>query len=173
MISIARHRSSLAVGNIVGSAISNVLGAFSLGLIFRKDKKPIVFDRSSRIYTLLLLLLTILIAGLSEFGHHDMWKIVGGIAIGLFAVYIASIAWSITKGLVAAPELSDSDSDNDSSSDEREIQPRQNANGSTERIATTNPVKPPPTTDAIESIEMCNATTSTPERLSTSAVDIP
>ena len=99
-----------------------------------------------------------------------------GVAIGLFALYIASIAWSITKGLVAAPELSDdseSDSDNEGTSDEREIQSRQNANGSTERIATTNPVKPPPTTDAIESIEMHNATTSTPERLSTSAVDIP
>ena len=175
MISIARHRSSLAVGNIVGSAISNILGAFSLGLIFRKDKKPIVFDRSSRIYTLLLLLLTILIAGLSEFGHHDMWKIVGGVAIGLFAVYIASIAWSITKGLLAAPELSDSDSDsdNESSSDEREIQSWQNANGSTERIATTTLTKPPPTTDTIESIEMPNATASTPERLSTPAVDIP
>ncbi|KAK5399985.1 hypothetical protein LTR06_011351 [Exophiala xenobiotica] len=177
VISIARHRSSLAVGNIVGSAISNILGAFSLGLIFRKEKIPIVFDRSSKIYTLLLLLLTILIAGLSEFGHHDMWKIVGGIAIGLFAAYVASIAWSITKGLVAAPELSDSDSDsdsdNDSSSDEEEIQSRQNANGSTERIATTTPANPPPTTDTIESIDMPNAITSTPERLSTPAVDIP
>jgi len=175
VISIARHRSSLAVGNVVGSAISNILGAFSLGLIFRKDKNPIVFDRSSKIYTLLLLLLTALIAGLSEFGHHDMWRIVGAIAIGIFAVYIASIAWSITKGLVAAPELSDSDSDseNDSSSDEEDIQSRQNANGSTERIATTTPAKPPPTTDTIEGIDKPNVTISTPDRLSTPAVDIP
>ena len=177
MISIARHRSSLAVGNIVGSAISNILGAFSLGLIFRKDKNPIVFDRSSKIYTLLLLLLTILIAGLSEFGHHDLWKIVGGLAIGLFAVYIASIAWSITKGLVAAPELSDSDNDSDSgnnsSSDEHEIQSPQNEIGSTERLITPTPAKSPSTTDAAQIIDMPNATTSTPERSSTSAIDIP
>ena len=32
VISISRHRSSLASGNIVGSTISNILGAFSLGL---------------------------------------------------------------------------------------------------------------------------------------------
>ena len=175
VISIARHRSSLAVGNIVGSAISNILGAFSLGLIFRKDKNPIVFDRSSKIYTLLLLLLTILIAGLSEFGHHDMWKIVGGFAIGLFAVYITSIAWSITKGLVAAPEMSDSDSDsdNDNNSVEEDMQSPQNANDSTERVATTTPAKPASTTDTTESIDMANATTSLPEQFSTPAVDIP
>lgn len=116
MISIARHRSSLAVGNIVGSAISNILGAFSLGLIFRKGESSIVFDRSSKIYTLLLLVLTTLIAGLSEFGHRDGWRIAGGFVIGVFAVYIASIAWLIARGLVAAPELSDSESDSDSDS---------------------------------------------------------
>ena len=108
-----------------------------------------------------------------------MWKIVGGFAIGLFAVYIASIAWSITKGLVAAPELSDSDSDSDSgndsssSSDEHEIQSPQNETGSTERLITPTPAKSPPTTAAARIIDMPNATTSTPERLSTPAVDIP
>lgn len=39
-----------------------------------------------------------------------MWRIVGGIAIGLFVVYIFSIAWTIYKGLITAPEASDSDS---------------------------------------------------------------
>jgi len=72
VVSIARQRSSLAVGNIVGSSISNILGAFSLGLIFRKDESQIIFDRSSKIYTLLFLLLTIPIAGLSEFLLLDL-----------------------------------------------------------------------------------------------------
>lgn len=119
-ICIARHRPSLAVGNVVGSAISNILGAFSLGLMFRKDDGPVVFDRSSKIYTLLLLLLTVLIFGLSEFGHHGVWRIAGGVSIGLFVIYAGSIAWSITRGLVVAPELSDTDSDSDDSSDDEE-----------------------------------------------------
>ncbi|KIW14738.1 hypothetical protein PV08_07522 [Exophiala spinifera] len=114
VLSIARQRSSLAVGNIVGSCISNILGAFSLGLIFRKDEAPIIFDRSSKVYALLLLLLAIPIAGLSKFGHRGMWTTAGGIAIGVFVVYIASIAWFITRGRMVAPELSDSDSDSES-----------------------------------------------------------
>lgn len=114
VVSIARHRSSLAVGNIVGSTISNILGAFSLGLIFHKGNEPIVFDRSSKIYTLLLLSLTLLVAGLSAFVHHDMWKVIGGMVIVLFAVYLFSIAWTIMKGRMTAPERSDSGSDSDS-----------------------------------------------------------
>lgn len=163
VISIARQRSSLAVGNIIGSTISNILGAFSLGLIFRKEESHIVFDKSSKIYTLLLLPLTILIAGLSEFGHHDMWRIVGGIAIGLFAVYVASIAWSITKGRMAAPELSDSDSDsyNDSSGDGEGNHFSHDANGPIERIASTPPAEMPATIDNIHSINVPDATTST------------
>lgn len=116
MISIARHRFSLALGNIVGSAISNILGAYSLGLIFRKNEAQIASDRSSKIYTLLLLLLTILIAGLSKFGRHDMWTTAGAITISLFAVYVVSIAWLITKGAMTAPEVSDSDDDSDNDS---------------------------------------------------------
>lgn len=174
MISIARHRSSLAVGNIIGSAISNILGAFSLGLIFRKEKSPIVFDRSSKIYTLLLLLLTILITGLNQFGHHDRWTIVGGIAIGLFAVYIASIAWSIKKGHVTAPELSDSDDDSGSSSsscDEEEIPPHRLVNSSTEGIAATSSTNPSQIADSIERIDMPEATNSTAERFLIAEVD--
>lgn len=116
VISIARHRSSLALGNIVGSTISNILGAFSLGLLFHKSSDGILFDKSSRIYSTLLLVLTALIAGLIAFGHHIVWRAVGGVAIGLFVVYLLSIAWTIYKGLITAPEGSDSDSD--SSDDE-------------------------------------------------------
>ncbi len=42
-----------------------------------------------------------------------MWRVVGGVAIGLFVVYIFSIAWTIYKGLITAPEVSDSDSSED------------------------------------------------------------
>lgn len=156
MVSIARQRSSLAIGNIVGSSISNILGAFSLGLIFHKDQSQIVFDRSSKVYALLLLLLTIPIAALSEFGHHDMWRTVGGIAIGLFVVYVASIAWSITKGRITAPELSESDSDseNESSIDEGEDHSSHNANNSIEEITATSTEDTSVTTDTTRSVDV-------------------
>jgi Ca2+/Na+ antiporter len=54
-ISIARHRPGLALGNIIGSTISNILGAFSLGLLFWKGSDAVVFDRSLKLYSILLL----------------------------------------------------------------------------------------------------------------------
>ncbi|KAK6364894.1 hypothetical protein LTS17_011798 [Exophiala oligosperma] len=49
---------------------------------------------------------------------HDTWRVVGGIAIGLFVVYVISVTWSTTKERMTAPEqLSDGDSDSDSDGD--------------------------------------------------------
>ncbi|KIW47878.1 uncharacterized protein PV06_00534 [Exophiala oligosperma] len=98
VVFIARHRSSLAVPNIVGSSISNILGAFSLGLIFHKDEGQIIFDGSSNIYTLLLLLLTILVAGLGEFATTTRGE------------------W-LEERMTAPEQLSDGDSDSDSDGD--------------------------------------------------------
>lgn len=101
------------MGNIVGSTISNILGAFSLGLLFNGSQDEELFDRSSKIYSTLLFVLTAVIAGIIQFGHGIMWRLVGGLAIGLFFVYVCSIAWTIYKGLIRAPEASDSDSSDD------------------------------------------------------------
>ena len=126
VLSVAQHRSSLALGNIVGSTISNILGAFSLGLLFHKNSDEVVFDKSSKIYSLLLLVLTAVISALVAFGHRIVSRAVGAVAIGLFVVYILSIAWTIYKGLITAPEASDSDSSDDDSdsSDVRRGMPR-------------------------------------------------
>ncbi|PQE20341.1 Sodium calcium exchanger membrane region protein [Rutstroemia sp. NJR-2017a BBW] len=115
---ISQHQSSLAIGNIVGSSISNILGAFSLGLIF--SPVDLAFDRSSKIYTTILLVLATLYATvLFTFGSFG--RVGGGILVVAFAVYVVSIAYAIYKGIVAAPEDdSDSDSDTDSSSDDGE-----------------------------------------------------
>ncbi|KAK1450548.1 hypothetical protein CMEL01_07884 [Colletotrichum melonis] len=87
---LAQGRASLALGNIVGSAISNILGAFSLGLIFRKQGDAVEFDRSARIYSLLLLGITTAVIPITYLPR-----------------------WAISRGTLVAPEGSDSDSSSD------------------------------------------------------------
>jgi Ca2+/Na+ antiporter len=112
---ISQQQSSLAIGNILGSSISNILGAFSLGLIF--SPSAITFDRSSKIYTAVLLALTSLFAVFIVF-FESLGRIGGAVLVATFAAYVASIGWAIYKGIVAPPEDdSDSDSESDSDSD--------------------------------------------------------
>ncbi|KAH0367114.1 hypothetical protein KCU65_g4908, partial [Aureobasidium melanogenum] len=119
VICILQNRSSLAVGNIIGSGISNILGAFSLGLIFRSNEDVMVFDSSARIYTLFMLLVTGLVVGLHFVESQLVTRVFGGILIAIFVLYVGSVAYLITKGRLVAPE-SDSDSDSDSESEDDE-----------------------------------------------------
>jgi Ca2+/Na+ antiporter len=107
----------LAVGNIVGSAISNILGAFSLGLLFHDKDKPIQFDRSSRIYSLVLLVLTTFVTPITYFSRRTIWLVCGSILIAFFVIYIGSVGRAISKGSLTAPE----DSDDESSDEESTI----------------------------------------------------
>lgn len=115
VVSVVRNRSSLALGNIIGSSISNILGAFSLGLLFHSTEDAVEFDRGSKVYSLLLLLLSAFVTALTLLGTKSTWRIFGGILLALFVVYITSVAWAISRGGMTAPELSDSDSDDDDS----------------------------------------------------------
>ena len=120
VISVVRNRSSLALGNVVGSTIANILGAFSLGLIFYKksSNNQILFEKSSIIYSIALLVVTILASGLLAFGHRIDWRATGGAFIGLFAVYLVSVSYLIAKGITKAPEGSDTSSDSADSDDD-------------------------------------------------------
>ncbi|KAK3073143.1 hypothetical protein LTR53_005525 [Teratosphaeriaceae sp. CCFEE 6253] len=119
IFALARHRPALALGNIVGSAISNILGAFSLGLLFHKASEgPVVFDRSAKLYMVLQLAVTGLVAGLLWFESRLRRKLAGGLLIALFAFYLVSVLWAIGKGRLAAPELSDSEDGDDTDSEE-------------------------------------------------------
>lgn len=118
VFSIARGRESLALGNVVGSAISNILGAFSLGLLFSSTAGDgLTFDTSSARYTILQLGVTILAAISLGLQEHLHLRVTGIGLIALFVVYVGSVFWAIRKGLVSVPELSDSDSDSESASD--------------------------------------------------------
>lgn len=97
----------------MGSTISNVLGAFSLGMLFHSGGS-INFDRSAKVYTTFLFFITTTFIGLAYFGKMN--QIAGGVLIGLFFVYLISIAYAIYRGVAAPLEASDSNSDNDDSS---------------------------------------------------------
>ncbi|KAG6988020.1 Sodium/calcium exchanger MaX1 [Fusarium oxysporum f. sp. conglutinans] len=113
--SLAQGRPSLAVGNIVGSAISNILGAFSLGLLIRPPGSHVEFDRSSRIYSLCLLVITTFVVPIIYFSQRIIWLVCGSVLIALFVIYLISIGWAISRGSLTAPEGSDDDSSDDES----------------------------------------------------------
>jgi len=113
---VIQHQSPLAIGNVLGSSISNVLGAFSLGLLFRSGSAgPMGFDRSSKIYTALLLLLTTVVVALAFFGQ--LGRVAGGVFVGVFALYVVSVGVAIYKGVLDAPEGSDDESSGGETSD--------------------------------------------------------
>lgn len=125
--SLAQGNPSLALSNIYGSSIANILGSFSLGLLVRPATLSGNDAASARLYTSLLVLLAAGIAALSlppvsaRIGQHAgqrgmiAGRAIGGALIALFVLYVAGIAWGIYKGSVIAPEGSDSDSSDDGS----------------------------------------------------------
>jgi Ca2+/Na+ antiporter len=108
--------------------------------LFHSANQKIAFDRSSKIYTLLLLLLTTFVTLLTALGPRGSWKGFGGILLALFVVYVASVASAITRGAITAPEASDSDDSDDTSSEDSdsdsEVRPLLSSGAEIEREAT-------------------------------------
>lgn len=117
---VTQKQSPLALGNVIGSIISNILAAFSLGLLFLRGH--VEFDRSSKIYVTLLLVLAPPITVLGYFGKGGV--VFGSILIVVFGLYVVLIGIAIFRGVLAAPELEDS-LDEESNSDSA-----RNSNGS-------------------------------------------
>jgi Ca2+/H+ antiporter len=138
--SLAQDNPSLALSNIYGSSIANILGSFSIGLLFAPASLEGIEVFSARIYTTLLVILYIGIAALalppvrkhvgSRAGRMGLvrGRIIGGLLVGIFVIYVGAIAFGIYRGIVIAPEDSDSDSDDDESeddtSDNEDVAPR-------------------------------------------------
>ncbi|KAK3491039.1 Sodium/calcium exchanger protein-domain-containing protein [Neurospora hispaniola] len=135
IVALSQKNSNMALGNLIGSSVANILASFSLGLLFMKKAE---FDRSSKIYSTALLGLTtvFLLLLLALKGSSFQWF--GGILlIVAFVVYVVSVASLIYRGTLTAPEDSDSDSDssdddgdNDSDSDSDDDDRTINANDS-------------------------------------------
>ncbi|KAG0131313.1 hypothetical protein HOY82DRAFT_646741 [Tuber indicum] len=105
--SLARGRSSLVLRNIIGAAVSNILSAFSVDLLFYEKGKPIKFDRSSRIYSILLHVLTTFVTRITYFSWETIWG------------YVIFVGFAISRGVLTTPEAADGDSSNDDSSNGR------------------------------------------------------
>lgn len=108
----------IALGDIVGSAIANVLGSFPLGLLARK---PLQIERSGRVYALGLVLVTLLVSGLLFVG--PITRPVGGALVGLFLVYLCSILLAIRRGMLRAPAAEEEDDDETEEQEEMERRP--------------------------------------------------
>jgi hypothetical protein len=159
--SLANNNPSLALANTLGSSTANILGSFSIGLVFTKmtststflptTTTPIAPDTlrpahtpaavrrsenvSAKIYTSILVFITLFIAlvgPLKEYleakrnTHHGRenkphaagaGRWVGYTLVALFVLYLAFIAYGIYRGIMVAPEGSDSDSDTSDTSD--------------------------------------------------------
>jgi Ca2+/Na+ antiporter len=98
------------------------LGAFSLGLLFHGSDAPIEFARSSRIYSLILLVLTTFVVPLTCFPERIVWLVSGYLLVAFFAIYIGCVGWAITRGALTAPEDSEDSSDDESSREDDEGQ---------------------------------------------------
>ncbi|EEA26143.1 hypothetical protein TMatcc_005606 [Talaromyces marneffei ATCC 18224] len=145
---ILQQRSPLALGNIIGSSISNILGAFSLGLLFQSGPAIIVgaasaprFDTTAKIYTALTFLITTIAVGIVYFDVLN--PVTGGLLIAVFAVYLASIAYAIYRGVTIPVSDSDSESDDDSDSDSGIGDDNAVATETSALLHSANPSSPP------------------------------
>jgi len=97
--SILQNRSSIGLGNVIGSSISNILGAFSIGLLLFPEQ-VVIFDRSSKIYAGALLLVTSVFTLLA---YTDRLDFTGGIFFLVsFAIYLFSMGSAVYEGFLTA-----------------------------------------------------------------------
>ena len=94
----------------MGSTISKILGAFSLGLLCYPEGGP--FDNSAKIYAGIQFFVTTHFVVLTYF--QQLNRFTGGLLIALFAFYSVSIGFAIYRGITELPQQSDSESDDES-----------------------------------------------------------
>jgi cation:H+ antiporter len=98
VIALLGGHQALAAGNIIGSCIANLTGSMPLGLL---GPRPLVLDRSARIYGLVLLGVTILATAVVADGSIE--PLYGGLLVLVFIGYLASVLLVINLGWLAPP----------------------------------------------------------------------
>lgn len=102
LLSLAQRRPALAVGNVVGSCVANILGAFALGLVFSSGggagRRWEGFDRSSQLACVGLLALTsvVMLFALADI----LWnRVVAGLLLATFVVYVLAVLWALWRAM--------------------------------------------------------------------------
>lgn len=111
---LIQHQPNLVLGNVIGASISNIFGAFSLGLLFNPGVTR--FDAGSKMYSTMLLLTTTFLTALALSSVSG--RPIGIILILAFCVYVVSVVWSIYRRIMTAPAELDTESDGGDSANE-------------------------------------------------------
>lgn len=93
ILAIGSGHPGLAIGNVVGSCLANLIGSMPLGFF---GPRPLVPDRSARIYAVVMLFVTILAAIFMSDGHIE--PLGGGVLVAVFIGYIVSVLLVLKRG---------------------------------------------------------------------------
>jgi cation:H+ antiporter len=104
MLAMAAGYPGLAAGNIVGSCLANLIGSMPPGFL---GEKPLVPGRGARIYSVVMLAVTVLAAALLIDGHIEPGA--GGLQVVVFVVYAGSVLLAIQRGWLRPLEDEDED----------------------------------------------------------------
>lgn len=106
ILAIVAGHPALAVGNVIGSCLANLIGSMPLGFL---GERPLIPDRSARIYAIVMLLVTLLASAFLIDGHVESFA--GGMLVAGFVVYLASILLIIQRGWLRPLESDEDDED--------------------------------------------------------------
>jgi Ca2+/Na+ antiporter len=104
ILAILAGHPGLAAGTIVGSCLANLIGSMPLGFLGERSLVP---DRGARVYSVVMLLVTLLAATSLIDGHAE--PAVGGLLVALFVLYVVSILLVIGRGWLRTPVDRDED----------------------------------------------------------------
>jgi Ca2+/Na+ antiporter len=96
---LLQRQPSLALGNVIGSTIANILGAFALALWGHRGR--MIFGPEAKIYTCVLFVATSMFTILAL---KELLDFTGGLFfLQAFVVYLAAIGFGIDDGLLSPP----------------------------------------------------------------------
>lgn len=98
-IAVIGGHQGLAVGNVIGACLANLIGSMPLGMLARR---PLIPDRNARVYGWVMLGVTGLAASVAVGGH--VTPLAGAVLVAAFAVYLVSVLLVIRKGWLRPPE---------------------------------------------------------------------